>query len=160
MSNKIEIVIDRDSEFPSILELASIMDELDPAEPIDINWKNTRDEVLALRGYSGKHFKLHVNDFPARDRTTNTLGLPLFIEPSVLERARMLLIDAKTNDWRNFCEETSKTTPAKSILLKLTADSLRKGKTPATADIMGPLLFGGIAIVDVDVLLRLKSRSR
>ena len=64
----------------------------------------------------------------------------------------------KTYDWRNFCREQINGVAPKWLLLKLAADSLRKGNSPALADIIEPLLLRGVNIADADVLLRLKSK--
>ena len=153
-----EIKIDKDYEGPSILELETIIGNFTDDSPIKVSWGNTRDEVSALRRFSDRRFVLYVSGFPARDRATATLGLPLVLESTVMERAKLLLIDLRAYDWRTFCRESEKDgVSSKHILLKLVADSLRKGNRPALAEIMEPLLLAGIDVNDVDVLLRLKS---
>lgn len=156
MSN-VDIIVMRDFEGPSIIELLSIMDDI-TEDPIKIGWGNSRDEQAALRKYPDRKFVLHVNDFPARDRAVSVLGLPLKLEQPVVERAKTVLTDMKAYDWRNFCEDNKSGPSTKNILLKLVADSLRKGNRSPLAEIISPLFLGGINVVDVDVLLRLKSR--
>jgi len=152
-----EIVVDKDwKEHPSILELADSIAEI-TADPIDVQWGNTRDEATTLRSFPSRRFVLHVPGFPARDRATSYLGLPLSLEQSLLERAKNLLTDPVAYDWRSFCKESEQGVSPRNILLKLVADSLRKGNRPALAEIMSPLFLGGISPVDADVLLRLKS---
>jgi hypothetical protein len=152
-----EIVVDEDwKEHPSILEIADSIPEI-TADPIDVQWGNTRDEATALRSFPDRRFALHVPGFPARDRATSYLGLPLRLEQSVLERAKHLLTDPQAYDWRSFCKESEGGISPRNILLKLVADSLRKGNRPALAEIMAPLFLSGINVHDADVLLRLKS---
>jgi len=153
-----EIKIERDYEGPSIVEIESIIDNI-TEEPIKVAWGNTRDEINALHRFPKRQFLLHVQDFPARDRTTSVLGLPLRLESTVVERSKLLLTDLKAADWRTFCkeQESQHGVSTKYALLKLVADALRKGKTPALAEIVGHLFLSGIDIKDVDILLRLKS---
>jgi hypothetical protein len=156
MSN-IEIIVQKDCEFPSILELASVMDAV-TEDPVRVEWGNTRDEQHTLRSFPTRNFVLYVKDFPARDRVTSVLGLPLKLEQPVVERAKIVLVNAATYDWRSFCHENDKGPSTKNILLKLVADSLRKGNRPALAEIMEPLFLGSIRLEDVDVLFRLKKQ--
>lgn len=158
MSNVSGIVIDKDFEGPSLKELVSIMDEI-TEDPVKINWGNTHDEVALLRFYSKKNFTLYVTDFPAKDRAVAALGLSLDPPKPVLDKAKDVLNDAKKYDWRNFCDDSKSGPAPKWLVLKLAADSLRKGNRPALADIITPVLLGGISIHDVDVLLRLKVKS-
>jgi hypothetical protein len=155
MSEKWEVVVAEGYDGPSIIELESILDEV--PDPVRVRWGNTRDEVNLIRKYSHRHLVLCVDGFPARDRVAATFGLPLSIEPSVLERTRLLLLNVAANDWRGLCAESKGGPSLKHVLLKLVADSLRKGNRPALAEIMEPLWLRGIDLIDVDVLLRLKS---
>jgi hypothetical protein len=153
----VEIAVDKDwKEHPTILQIADSMAEITD-ETVDLQWGNTRDEATALRSFPGKKFVLHVPGFPARDRAVSYLGLPLKLEQSLLERAKNLLTDPALYDWRSFCKESEQGPSPRNLLLKLVADSLRKGNRPALAEIMAPLFLGGISPVDADVLLRLKS---
>ena len=152
----VEIIVNKDYEGPSILEMTDIIDGCD--EPVKLDWSNTRDEITTLLRFPKSRFILYVQDFSMRDRTAATLGLPLKIEEPVVERAKVSLIQPKEYDWRNFCKQNSDGPSTRNILLKLTADALRRGIKPALADIVGSLFHDGISIVDVDVLLRLKSR--
>lgn len=152
----VEIIIMRDFEGPTILELVSIMDSVSE-DPIKVSWGNTRDEQAALRQFPDRKFVLYVNDFPSRDRAVSALGLPLKLEQPVVDRAKLLLTDLKAYDWRTFCADNESGPATKNILLKLVADSLRKGNRPVLAEIMKPLFLGGINVLDVDILLRLKS---
>lgn len=155
----VDIIIQKDFEGPTILELVSIMDEI-AEDPIRIDWSNTRDEQHALRSYPKRQFILYVRDFPSRDRAVGVLGLPLKIEQPVLDRAKSVLCDVQNYDWRAFCDENKIGPSTKNILLKLVAESLRKGNRPVLVDIIEPLFLGGISVVDVDVLLRIKGRKR
>lgn len=152
----IEIIVNKDFEGPSITELIDIIPEVE--EVIKVDWSNSRDEIATLQRFPHKHFILYVRDFSMRDRTVATLGLPLKIEEPVVERAKNSLIQPKEYDWRNFCKQNEYGPSTRNILLKLAADALRNGKRPALAEIMEQLFCGGVSIVDVDVLLRLKGR--
>src|SRR5271157_336312 len=155
-----EILIDKKwhNEGPSVLEIASLMGEYEENDPIKVSWSNTRNEIAVLRSCPKRKFILVVDDYPAKDHTTAALGLPLSPPPPILERAKNSLVEVKTHDWRGFCENTKNDLNPKWLLLKLVADSLRKGNRPALAEIMPTLLTEGINQDDVDVLLRLKSR--
>src|SRR5258708_21796836 len=146
----VEIIVNKDYEGPSILELTDIISEID--EAIKVDWSNSRDEISTILRFPGKKFVLYVKDFSARDRTASTLGLFLKLEEPVVERAKTLLIQPKEYDWRNFCRQNEHGPSTRNILLKLTADALRKGIRPVLADIVSSLFHDGISIVDVDVL--------
>jgi len=154
----VEIIVSKDFEGPSILELTDIIDGID--EAIKIDWTNSRDEISTILRFPTKKFTLYVRDFSVRDRTASTLGLFLKLEEPVVAKAKTLLIEPKEYDWRNFCKQNEHGPSTRNILLKLTADALRKGLRPALADIMASVFHDGISIVDVDVLLRLKGKQR
>jgi len=154
----VEIIVNKDSEFPSILELIESIPEID--EAVRVDWTNSRDEIAILLRFPDKKFVLYVRDFSMRDRTVSALGLPLKLEEPVIERAKTALVQPKEYDWRNFCKSNERGPSTRNILLKVTADALRKGLRPALADIVGSLFHDGISIVDVDVLLRLKGRQK
>ena len=157
----VEVVVSDRFEGPSILELTDILGGCD--EAVRVDWSNTRDEIAVLLRFPNNKFVLHVRDFAMRDRTVAALGLPLKIEDPVTQRAWSSLALPKEYDWRNFVrqnESGKERGPAtRNILLKLAADSLRRGNRPAVADLIEPLFLGGISVVDVDVLLRLKGRK-
>jgi len=154
----VEIIVSKDFEGPSITELTDIIDGID--EAIKIDWSNTRDEISTILRFPDKKFILYVRDFSVRDRTASTLGLFLKPEEAVVEKAKMLLIQPKEYDWRNFCKQNEHGPSTRNLLLKMAADALRKGLHPALADIMASVFHDGIGIIDVDVLLRLKGKSR
>lgn len=158
MSNVAGIVIDKDFEGPSLKELVSIMDEI-TEDPVRISWGNSHDEVSLLRSYSSKRFTLYVDGFPAKDRAIAALGLSLDPPKPVLEKAKDSLNNPQKYDWRGFVNDSQGGPSPKWLLVKLAADSLRKGSRPALAELISPILLGGISIVDADVLLRLKVKS-
>jgi hypothetical protein len=153
-----EVVVNKDFEGPSILELTDIIPGVEDAVRVD--WSNSRDEIATILRFPGKKLILYVRDFAARDRTVSSLGLPLRIEEPVVARAWSALAYPKEYDWRNFCKQNEHGPSTRNILLKLAADSLRKGNRPFIADLIEPLFLDGVNIVDVDVLLRLKGRQR
>lgn len=156
----LEVLIDKSFEGPGILEIASLIGGYEKDYAVKVSWLNTRNEIAILRSFPERKFILVVDDLPAKDRVTATLGLPLSQPQDALDRAHHSLVEVKAYDWRGFCGDCKKGLNPKWLLLKLVADSLRKGKTPALAEIMPPLLLDSIKLEDVDILLRLKARSR
>jgi hypothetical protein len=154
----VEIVVNKDFEGPSILELTDIIPEVE--EAVRVDWSNSRDEIATILRFPGKKFVLYVRDSAMRDRTVSSLGLFLKIDETLAAKAWDALAKPKEYDWRNFCKHGWDGPNPRNILLKLAADSLRRGNRPAVADLIEPLFLGGIGIVDVDVLLRLKGRQR
>jgi len=152
----VEIIVNKDFEGPTILELTDIIDGID--EAIKVDWSNSRDEISTILRFPTKNFVLYVRDFSVRDRTSSTLGLFLKLEEPVVEKAKDFLIKPKEYDWRNFCRQNEHGPSTRNILLKLVADALRKGLQPVLADVVASIFHDGISIVDVDVLLRLKSK--
>jgi len=154
----IEIVVNKDFEGPDILEMAENISGID--EAVSLYWSNTRDEISTLLRFPDKKFILYVRDFTMRDRTVSTFGLFLKLEEPVVNKAWNSLAIPKEYDWRNFCKSNEHGPSTRNILLKLAADSLRRGNRPAVADLIEPLFVGEISILDVDVLLRLKGRRQ
>jgi hypothetical protein len=154
----VEIVVNKDFEGPDILEMVENIPDIDDA--IRIDWSNSRDEIATILRFPEKKFILYVRDFTIRDRTVSSLGLFLKLEEPVVARAWSTLAYPKDYDWRNFCKQNEHGPSTRHILLKLAADSLRKGNRPAVADLIEPLFLSGISVLDIDVLLRLKGKQR
>jgi hypothetical protein len=156
--SSIEVKIDETFTGPGIKQLAEMIDEIPLDHEIVVNWSNTRAEIALLKQYPDRKFLLIVDDFTDKDRTMAALGLPLSFPQPLLQKAANVLIEQKLYDWRNFVDDmkTGGAHSPKWILVKLVADSLRKGRTPVLADIVSALLHDGIRQEDVDVLLRLK----
>jgi hypothetical protein len=154
----VEIIVNKDYEGPSILELTDIIDGID--EAVKLDWSNSRDEISTLLRFPKNKFILYVKDFHTLDRTASTLGLFLKPPEPVVAKAKTVLVEPKEYDWRNFCKQNEQGPSTRNILLKLTADAIRKGLQPALADILASVFHDGVSIVDVDVLLRLKGRPR
>jgi len=152
----VEVLVNKDFEGPDILEMAENIPDID--EAITVCWSNTRDEISTLLRFPNKKFILYVRDFRMRDRTVENLGLFLKLEEPVMKKAWESLAMPKDYDWRKFCEANEHGVSTRNVLLKLAADSLRKGNRPIIADLIEPLFVGGISIVDVDVLMRLKGK--
>jgi len=153
----VEIVVNKDFEGPSILELTDIIPGIEDA--IKVDWSNSPDEIAAILHFPSSKFILYVRDFTVRDHTVSSLGLFIKEEP-IAARAWSVLAVPKEYDWRNFCKQNEHGPSTCNILLKLAADSLRKGNRPAVADLIEPLFLGGVSVIDIDVLLRLKGRQR
>jgi hypothetical protein len=154
----IEVQIDDSFTGPGIKQLAEMIEEIPLDHEIKVNWSNTRAEIALLKQYPTRKFTLVVEDFVVKDRTMAALGLPLTFPQPLLTKAANVLIEQKLYDWRGFVEDMKSggAHSPKWVLLKLVADSLRKGRTPALADIVSTLITDGIRQEDVDVLLRLK----
>jgi len=154
----VEIIVNKDFEGPDILEVVENIPDID--EAISVEWSNSRNEISTLLRFPSKKFILYVRDIQTRADTASTLGLFLKLDDGVVERAKMLLNDPKEYDWRNFCKQNGYGSSTRNILLKLAANALHKGMRPALADIVSSLFHEDISIIDVDVLLRLKSGRR
>jgi hypothetical protein len=152
----VEVLVNKDFEGPDILEMAENIPEID--ETITVYWSNTPDEIGTLLRFPNKKFILYVRDLHMRDRTVEKLGLFLKLEEPVVNKAWASLAAPKEYDWRNFCKQNEHGVSTRNILLKLAADSLRRGNRPIIADLIEPLFLGRISIVDVDVLMRLKGK--
>lgn len=150
----VEIILDKEYVGPDIFELApAIPDITDKA--IKVRWTNTKDEVRTLKSFD-RDFILYVADLPIFERATATFNKPIKISPGMMERAKIMLMDSNTYDWRHFTEELRESSP-RFLVLKLAADAIRKGLKPSLADIAAKMLVDGISPVDADVLVRLKS---
>lgn len=157
----IEVKIDDTYSGPGIKQLSELFDDIPLDHEVVVNWSNTRAEIALLKQYPDRKFLLIVDDFVDKDRTMAALGLSLSFPQPLLQKAANVLIEQKLYDWRNFVEDmrTGGAHSPKWVLLKLVADSLRKGRTPVLADIVSSLIHDGIRQEDVDVLLRLKGRN-
>src|SRR5579863_8600081 len=127
----VEVLVNKDFEGPDILEMAENIPDID--EAITVYWSNTRDEIGTILRFPNKEFVLYVRDFPMRDRTVATLGLFLKLEEPVMKKAWDSLAAPRDYDWRNFCKQNEYGVSTRNILLKLAADSLRKGNRPIIA---------------------------
>lgn len=156
----IEVRIDDTFSGPGIKHLVEMINVIPLDHEIVVNWSNTRAEIALLQQHPERKFILMVRDFTEKDRTMAALGLSLSFPAPLLQKAANVLIEQKLYDWRNFVEDmkSGKAHSPKWVLLKLVADSLRKGKTPLLADIISTLIVDSVRIEDVDVLLRLKGR--
>jgi hypothetical protein len=154
----VEVIVNKDFEGPDILEMVENIPDID--EAVTVYWSNTRDEIGTLLRFPNKKFILYVRDFAMRDRTASSLGLFLKLEEPLLKEAWNSLATPQEYNWRNFCKANEHGVSTRNVLLKLAADSLRKGNRPIIADLIEPLFLGGVSIVDVDVFLRLKGKQR
>ena len=152
---QVELVWDKEYRGPTIVELAPAIDRVE-APVIDVRWGNTKDELRILRQHSNRKFLLKITEPKVWDHTVATFGKRLQIAPTLLERARVVLVDLQAYDWRKFLEQTSTVNP-RYLLLQLVADGIRKGKQPKLAPIVSSTFMNGVGPQDADVLLRLKS---
>src|SRR5208283_4693680 len=153
----IQIVIDPKYDGPTILDHGTARYVED--EFVEVRWGNTKQELAQLERLSDCNFRLFVPDTAAQERAATSLGDDTQLDQAVILTARLALNTRKTYDWRNFL--TGKPVSlTRSILTKMSADALRKGRPSALADLAGDFASeNGINPIDADVLLRLKVLS-
>jgi len=150
----IQIVIDPKYDGPTILDHGTARYVED--EFVEVRWGNTKQELAHLERLSDCNFRLFVPDTAAQERAATSLGDDIQLDQTVILTARLALNTRKTYDWRNFL--TGKPVSlTRSILTKMSADALRKGRPTALADLAGDFASeNGINPIDADVLLRLR----
>jgi len=149
----IQIVIDPKYDGPTILDHGTARYVED--EFVEVRWGNTKQELAQLERLSDCNFRLFVPDTAAQERAATSLGDDIQLDQAVILTARLALNTRKTYDWRNFL--TGKPVSlTRSILTKMSADALRKGRPSALAEFAGDFApENGINPIDADVLLRL-----
>jgi hypothetical protein len=149
----VEIVFDPDFAGPDIVALAPTLPPTD--EVIHISWKNTKQEVLVLTGLLHRNFVLHVDEHVDRQHAAWSLGLPLEIDATLLEQAKLFIGHQKGYDWRKFAE-TQGDFKTKNLILKLAANQVRSSKArhPLIATVENVVL-DGVSPADADLMLRL-----
>jgi len=153
----IEIVIDPKFTGPSIIDqqfvLRNIQDDV-----IELRWSNKREEIAVLNRFLDLNFRFFVSDALMQEKSAITLGLPVEFENNTMNEAKLALNTRKSYDWRKFCEQRSHVY-TRNLLIRIAADSLRKGKESCLAAVVADLAKkSGINLVeDADILLRLKA---
>ena len=149
----IQIVIDPKYDGPTILDHGTARYVED--EFVEVRWGNTKQELAQLERLSDCNFRLFVPDTATQERAATSLGDDIQLDQAVILTARLALNTRKTYDWRNFL--TGKPVSlTRSILTKMSADALRKGRPSALAEFAGDFApENGINPIDADVLLRL-----
>jgi hypothetical protein len=129
-----------------------------PTEEIEVRWTGTKQDTRLLRQHARLVITLVVPDLAAMERAANYLGLPLLLEPNLLETGSRSLRSRSQSDWRAFAHRVTPSV-ARGVLIRLGADSIRKGKNPKTRHVASECLFEGVAPVDADVLLTLRAEG-
>jgi hypothetical protein len=151
----IQIVIDPKYDGPTILNWGIASRDVED-EFVEVRWGNTKQELTQLERLPDCNFRLFVPDAAAQERAAATLGDDIQLDQAVISTAKLALNTRKTYDWRNFLEGKPLSL-TRSILTKISADALRKGRPSALADLVGDFaLENGINPIDADVLLRLR----
>jgi hypothetical protein len=151
----IQIVIDPKYGGPTILEwettsLHSVTDKF-----VEVRWGNTKQEIVQIERLSDCNFRLFVPDTAAQERAAAALGDDLQLDQTIISTAKLALNTRKSYDWRNFLEGKPPSL-TRSILTRMSADAIRRGKKSVLAELAGDFAFeNGINPIDADVLLRL-----
>ena len=150
----IEIIIHPSFHGPSIFEVEPVLGSIQ--DKVEVSWKNTKAELVVLQQYLNKAFILYVEDLSTMERTATALGLHFIFNVSLLESGRLALASRKLYGWRNFTEEIGSTV-CRSLITRLSADFIRKGKHPKLAKIATECFLENVNPIDADVLLRLSN---
>ena len=148
-----EIVINPEFQGPTILEIESVLDNVQ--DPIEVSWANSSTELSILQKYRNRHFILVVPDLNTMERTACLTGNTFKLDASLIENTKTSLISKKGYNWRSTTEDLGMGV-SRAIITKVSADSIRKGKRPIIASILSELFCDGVSSLDTDVLLRLK----
>jgi len=151
----IQIVIDPKYEGPTIIQWGTSSRNVED-EFVEVSWGNTKQEIVQLERLSDCNFRLHVPDAEAQERAAVSLDDSLQLDSVVMATAKQALNTRKSYDWRNF-SDGKPISLTRSILTKMSADTLRSGKEPVLAQFAGDFASdNGINPIDADVLLRLQ----
>jgi len=150
----IDIVVDSKFSGPKLIDLEPVIDMI--AGPIEARWTNSKTDQAILEQYRERSFKLYVEDLTMMERTATSLGLNYVLDLGVYQSALAALIHQKVSNWRAFAEGVG-TSVSRSLLTRLSADSVRKGDRPRLAAIATECVLDGINPCDADVLLRLSA---
>ncbi len=151
----IQIVINPEYTGPTILEWGTSSRNVED-EFVEIAWGNTKQEITQLERLTDCNFRLNVPDAAMQERAAISLQSDLDLNVTLMSAAKLALNGRKSYDWRNFADD--KPLPlTRSILTKMSADSLRRGREPLLAQFADTFASeNGINPIDADVLLRLK----
>jgi hypothetical protein len=150
----IKVELNPDFHGPNIIECEAILQSVEGA--IELRWENSKPELHLLELNSSRDFILHVKDLSTLEKTINSTGQFLSFDPELIEAAKKSLINEQTYDWRNFFASIGQNA-TKGIIVKITADALRKGLRPKLTSVTLKCLHRGVSPIDVDVLLRIKA---
>lgn len=151
----IDVQLDNEYTGPDIQALETTIPDISD-DVVKVRWTHTKDELRVLNQFPNRNFLLVVPDSTTFDKVVATFGKRLTISKTIIERAKLVLRDQKSYDWRKFTVEVRDAAP-RYILMQLAADSIRNGNKPNLAEIVSLIFSDGVSAVDADVLLRLKS---
>lgn len=149
----IEITV-RPFNGPCITDIEPVLDLIEGT--VDVRWTNTKTEQIVLERYKQRSFKLYVADLSMMERTATAMGLRYVLDLGTSETAKAALLFPKTANWRAFIEGVGSPV-SRSLIVRLSADSVRSGGRPRLAAIATECVLDGINICDADVLLRLSA---
>jgi hypothetical protein len=138
---------------PTILELDAVVADIQGA--VEVRWQGTKAEYAALDRHPKRTFILHVQDLPAYDSAATRLGLRYVFDAALLANAFTALTSRKAYNWRSFVDGVG-TAVTRSLITRISAGAIRKGKTPRLAIIASECLIESVNPIDADVLLRLR----
>jgi|SRR5208282_628849 len=151
----IQIVINPEYAGPTILDWG-VSSRTVEDKFVEVRWGNTKQEINQLERLSDCNFRLFVPDKAAQDKAALSLGDDVQLDQTTINTAKLALNARKSYDWRGF-SDGKPTSLTRSILTRMSADALRKGRESVLADLVGDFaLEGGINPIDADVLLRLR----
>ena len=151
----VEIKLSPSFQGPTLLELEPVIDET--SGKIEVRWENSKPEVSLLYKNSHRSYILYVKDISTLERSVSMLGVSFILDSTLLESARLSLTSRRAaHNWDNIAGQYG-TNVSRSILTRLLADSLRKGKDPKrTALVTREVLLEGVSPVDAGILLRIR----
>ncbi len=154
------VSIEVDPKFcgPTIMELAPVLDRITD-DPLRVKWGGTKAETRLLEAHGARRFVVCVTSYIEANTVAGTFGTPLQLEAKTLNSGMTALASRKGYDWKNFIAETGQPT-ARSLLVKIAADSVRQGLQPKLANVAADVLLGKANPLDADVLLRLRTAQQ
>jgi hypothetical protein len=151
----LEIKLNPDFQGPTLLELEPVIAETQGQ--IEVRWENSKAEVALLYENSNRFFLLHVKDISTLERTASAFGTSFAVDPTILESARLSFVSRKAaQNWDHINSQYGQNV-SRSILTRLLADSIRKGKDPrVAAPVAQEVLLDQVNPLDASVLFRIR----
>jgi hypothetical protein len=148
MSN-VKIRIEKGYSGPTLEELGSLANE----GPIDVRWLGSARELSAITSLTVQQITLVVEDIPAYERASTSLGLKYTFPPTMLDNCRNL-ISSRTSghEWRKFAGIQGPQV-VRGVMTESSVSGLLKGFKPALGSMLSKCWLEGLNIVDIDVLM-------
>jgi hypothetical protein len=137
---------------PTIIDLAPILHLIEGT--VNVHWMNSHAEQILIEKHRGRDFLLHVDNLTIMEKSATALGLNYVLDSNVYQSGLAALIHQKIANWRAFTEGVGSSV-SRSILTRLSADSIRKGGRPRLAAIAAESVLENMNPIDADVLLRI-----